>query len=196
MTRVEVRRRQRDYALLMRDLVDHATKSDVYISRSVAKEIVQRLQDTDKDLLEGWLMQHAEQLVWQMINERDRSRRAHARAQSSRTAFARAIKANEEGDEEPLGTFMMCPYVVQDGSRRPLADLTRDDLVYVAQQYRLREKSNRFEATFFEALAKKVPDGSRVVDYFTERRLRQLRNELPPDYPTTQPPDPGYGQLS
>ena len=106
---------------------------------------MEKLIVNDPDLLNGWLHQHAEQLVWGAINSRDRSLRGAARSAASRSTFASAAEANELGDAGPLGHFLSCPYVVADGSRSPLAKLDRQDLLFVAETYDARSKQNAFE---------------------------------------------------
>ncbi len=167
----------RDYAAEMRAVIDTETGHGPYVSRVVAREIVEKLQANDADLLNGWLFSQAEQLVWTAINGRDRSARAHARSTGSRSAFAAAADEHDAGDSTSLGRFLGCRYVVEDGSRRPLADLTKADLTFVAESYEDRARQNAFEAAFFRALAKKVGRGT-VADHFTEERIAALRGSL------------------
>jgi hypothetical protein len=167
----------RDYTAEMRAVIDAETGHGPYVSRVIAREIAEKLAANDPDLLHGWLFEHAERLIWAAINERDRSKRASARVTASRSVFAAALEANEAGDAEPLGRFLGCPYVVEDGTRRVLAELSRADLNFVAQTYDDRARQNSFEAAFFRALAKKVRNGT-VADHFTEEKIAELRRSL------------------
>src|SRR5882672_8876123 len=118
----------RDYAAEMRALIDAETSHGPYVSRIIAREIVEKLEANDPDLLTGWLMEHAEQLIWGAINTRDRSARSSARTSGPRSAFADAAAEHEAGSTEALGHWLGCRYVVEDGSRRVLAELTKADL--------------------------------------------------------------------
>ncbi len=167
----------RDYAAEMRAVIDSETGSGPYVSRVVAAQIVEKLSVTDPDLLNGWLHAQAEQLVWQAINDRDRSLRAHARTATGRAAFAVASAAHDCGDSSSLRGFLEAPYVVEDGTRRRLADLRADDLLFVAAGYEAAARKNAMHAVFMRALAKKVGAG-RVADHFTNDSLADLWRSL------------------
>lgn len=170
---------ERDYAAEMREVIDqHTALSEPYVSRTVAREIVEKLSINDPDLLQGWLDAHAEQLIWAAINQRDRSHRAYARVANSRSVFAAAAAQAEGGDTAALGHWLSCRYVIADGTRSALANLTRADLLFVAERYDERSKANAFEAVFMRALAKKVRNG-RVSDHFTDEQIATLRDSLP-----------------
>jgi hypothetical protein len=162
----------------MRAVIDAATADGPYVSRHVARDIVVRLTAEDPELLDGWLHDQAEQLIWAAINERDRAARAAARISASRAGtFAEAADEYQAGDPTKLNKFLKARYVVWDGTRRELATLAHDDLLFVANQYATRSKSNAFEAAFFHALARRVRTGT-VKDYFTEEQITALRNSL------------------
>jgi hypothetical protein len=167
----------RDFAAEMRAVIDAETSHGPYISRQAAADIVEKLKANDAELLDGWLHAQAEQLVWQAINDRDRSVRGASRAASARSAFARASDANEAGDGGPLTRFLDAPYVVENGSRVRLADLTKADLLFVAGRYDDRAKANAMESAFMRAIAKRVRTGT-VADHFTEEKLLTLRRSL------------------
>jgi hypothetical protein len=167
----------RDYAAEMRTLIDSETSHGSYVSRVIAREIVEKLEANDPEMLTGWLMEHAEQLIWGAINQRDRSTRSKARTSGPRSAFADAAADHEAGSSEALGHWLDCPYVVEDGSRRALATLTKADLLFVAETYDARARQNDFEAVFMRALAKKVRTGT-VADHFDEAKLAELRASL------------------
>lgn len=182
----------RDYAAEMRAVIDAETSHGPYVSRIIAREIVEKLEANDPELLTGWLTAQAEQLIWSAINERDRSRRSYARASESRSAFAEAAAEDEavrvaalESGTTPdaaeraarLGRWLGCRFVVEDGSRRALATLTRADLLFVAERYDDRSRRNSFEAAFMRALSKKVRNGT-VADHLTEEQIAALRQSL------------------
>src|SRR6185369_7406169 len=147
----------RDYAAEMRAVIDSDTNHGPYISRVIAREIVEKLEANDSDLLHGWLMAHAEQLIWGAINQRDRSVRGSARTTASRSAFAAAAEEHDEGDSSALGHWLGCRYVVD--------------------TYDNRAKANAFEAAFMRALSKKVGRGT-VADHFDDEKIAALRRSL------------------
>lgn len=169
----------RKYAEEMRLVIDEATAQGPYVSRSVARDIVSELQENDPQLLNGWLMEQAEALVWAAINFRDRSRRSTARASSTRTAFAQAAaEAEGTASPEPLERWMETRFVVNEGRlRKQLMDLDHEELTYVANSYVQRAQSSTFEAAFFRALARKVSSGT-VKNHFTEAQLVKLRETI------------------
>lgn len=167
---------ERDFAAEMRAVVDAETSHGAYVARAAARDVVEKLTINDPELLNGWLHEQAEKLIWQLINDRDRSRRGAARTQG-RSVFAELIEASKDGDTSGLGRYLQAPYVIEDGSRKPLAELMKDDLIYVADQYEHRAKSNAFEAAFIRAIARKVGKGT-VADHFTESKLMELRESL------------------
>lgn len=121
-----------DYGAEMRAVIDQHTGDGGYIPRIAAGEIVAKLRATDPEILTGWLDEQAEHFVWQAINDRDRSRRAKAAHAGKSAAFRDAAAQHAEGDPGALRAFLDSPYTVADGSRRPLAELRRDDLLHVA----------------------------------------------------------------
>jgi hypothetical protein len=167
----------RDYAAEIRALIDEETGRGPYNSRAIARDIVEKLTANDLELLQGWLLVHAEQLLWSMINERDRSTRAHARTASSRSAFGAAAAQHEQGDRETLADWLGTPFAVEDGTRRALGTLAAADLTFVASRYGDRARQNSFEEVFFRALARKVETGT-VADHFTNEQIAELRRSL------------------
>jgi hypothetical protein len=155
----------------MRSLIDSETSGEDFIPALVAHRIVEKLSVADPGLLNGWLYAQAEQLLSDAISARVRSARAKTRMRSKSAAFAKAALAGD------VSGFLVLRYVVADGTRRKLADLTADDLMYVADEYGYRAEANAMEAAFFRALAKRVPNGT-VGEHLDETQLLQLRRSL------------------
>src|SRR4051812_37612580 len=105
----------RDYAAELRRIVDAETATGPYVSRVVAEHVVDKLRAADPELLHGWLEAQAETFVWQLINDRDRSLRAHARSTSSARAFGQAADAAAAGDKTRLVRWLDVPFAVCDG---------------------------------------------------------------------------------
>lgn len=163
----------RDYATEMRQELDRATAEGPYVPRVVAGEVVDKLRATDPDLLDGWLQAQAEHFIWQAINDRDRSVRAATRHRAPRQEFSSAVTAHDQGDVTPLRKYLDMPYSVEDGSRKRLASLTRDDLQFVGATYRRRAAENALMEAFFAALAKKVKSGV-VADHYSEDQVAAM----------------------
>jgi len=167
----------RNYVQQMRDLIDQEAVGE-YVSGVVAAEIVGKLKANDPDLLIGWLGAQAIALVHQAINERDRSRRTHARTAAPRSVFSAAAERHERGDVQPLYRLLDTHYAVnQENLRKPLANMNGGDLEFVSARYQERATDAAMEAAFFAALARKVGTGT-VAEHFTEEQLRTMRASL------------------
>ena len=140
---------------------------------AIAAEIVAKLRQHEPDVLAAWLDAQAEHFIWQAISDRDRSKRSRAMHRGKSVAFREAREQHESGDRTALRVFLDAPYVIEDGSRRPLSELRRDDLLYVASGYEQRKRENGMWEAFHRALAKKVGRGT-VADHFTEDKLSAM----------------------
>jgi hypothetical protein len=163
----------RNYATEMRATIDAETADGPYMSVVVAARIVEKLEATDPELLQGWLSTQAVQFVRMAINARDCSTRTHARATAGRSVFKEMADAAEAGDAEPLGSWLRTVFVLEDGSRQRLAEMRAADLTFVADDYGRRAADALMQESFLRALAKKV--GKRKVsDVYDEDKLAQL----------------------
>lgn len=168
---------KRDYAADMRAVIDAETSHGPYTSAVVAEHIVQKLRATDPDLLDGWLQAQAEFFIRHTINLRDCSHRTHVRATAGRSVFREASARAEAGEPEALAGWLSVVHVVEDGSRKRLAEMTATDLAFVADDYARRVAENAMHEAFLRALAKSVGPG-RVADRFTDTQLAQLWQSL------------------
>lgn len=169
---------ERNYVAEMRAVIDAETAGGPYESPVAAQRIVAKLRATDPDLLNGWLDSQAEHFVWQAINDRDRSVRSRVRTQARRTAFANAAEAFQSGGgKQALTSFLRMPFVVEDGTRKALADMTADDLNFAADEYERAEHEAAMNRAFLRALSKKVGDDT-VSDHFTEEALARMWSSL------------------
>lgn len=167
----------RNYVIEMRAIVDQEATGE-YVSATIAAQIVEKLTLTDPDLLTGWLTAQAPALIRAAINERDRSRRTHARTAHPRSVFHDAAEQHEEGDSAPLAGLLQTHYVVDATDlRKPLGDMNADDLCFVSSDYYRRSQTLALESAFFAALARKVGSGT-VADHFTEDQLHEMRRSL------------------
>ena len=159
-------------------VIDAETAGESYETPVAARNIVRRLRTADPNLLSGWLDTQAEHFVWQAINDRDRSARSRARQQARRIAFADAAEAFVAGGgKEAISSFLSMPFVVEDGSRKRLADMSADDLAFAANQYEAIEFEAAMNKAFLRALAKKVGK-DKVSDHFSEQQLAKMWSSL------------------
>lgn len=162
----------RDYAAEMRAVIDAETGSE-YSSPAVAARIVEKLRASDPGLLAGWLDAQAITIIRQAINHRDSSARTRARHVASRSVFAAAAAAHEDGDDTALDGWLNTVHALGDGQRKRLADMTADELLYAADDYAARVRQNRMAEAFLRALAREVGSGV-VADRFTGGQLAEL----------------------
>lgn len=165
--------RDRDYRAEMAALIDQETAAGGYVSALVAEHIVRKLTATDSDLLDGWLRAQAVFFVRHMINLRDCSTRTRARHQARRSEFAEAAGKLADGDKGPITSFLQVVHVIDvEGTRRRLAEMTAEDLKFVAADYDARAAENAMHAQFLKAIAKKV--GKKTVgEVFDEPTLAE-----------------------
>lgn len=166
----------RDYAAEMRAVID-AEATGTYVPAIVASHIAEKLRETDAGLLAGWLDAQAETFIRQAINNRDNSQRTAARHSRPRSVFAEDADAAEGGEPERLQGWLSTRFTVEDGSRKPLAQLGHDELLFVADAYESRAKENRLTAAFTKAIARKVKTGV-VGDHFTDEQLSTMWDSL------------------
>lgn len=163
----------RDYAAEMRDILDAETGNEPYVPRVVATNIVSKLRESDPELLSGWLDQQAENFVWQLINARDRSMRSHVRQQSRARAFSQDV---ETGDGRAV-RWLTIPFTVEDGSRKRLSYMTKNDVLFAADTYATRAKENKMTETFLRVIARKLK-GRTVGECYTDEQLSVMWNSL------------------
>ncbi len=163
-----------DVATKMREVIDQHTADGPYTPRAAAGEIVAKLRQNDPELLAAWLDTQAEHFVWQAINDRDRSTRAHMAREKRFAAYRNAAAAHDGGDQTALTGFLDAPYTVGDGTRRKLGKLRHDDLVFVADTYQERARRNSMREAFIRALANTVRGKDTVADRFSEEQLAAM----------------------
>lgn len=163
----------RDYVAEMRAVIDAETAHGPYASPVVAEHIVEKLRAVDPDLLSGWLDVQAVSILRHAINLRDCSVRSRVRATAGRSVFARDVSAHEAGEATALAGWLAVVHVVEGGSRKRLAEMTADDLGFVADDYGRRAAENALAESFLRALARKVGTG-KVSDHFTDAELAGL----------------------
>lgn len=169
---------KRDYCAEMRSLLDREADASSDPAPKVAERVVKKLRATDKDLLDGWLEANAQGFIRDAINHAGRSTRAHVRQTRGRSVFGEAAERYQAGDGDALDSWLDVRYVVEDGSRKKLSDMTADDLRFTADEYERTESESAMEKAFLRALAKKVGKKGTVSDHLTEDQIRSIRNSL------------------
>lgn len=169
-----------DLAKQVRALVDEelARAGDTFVSGLIAQKVVTRLREEDPELLTKFLDQQAVSIITKMISDISRATKAHARQNSGRELFSRAVDRQEAGEPRALAAWLDTTYVVTtDEQRKRLRDMDRQDLEYAIKDYTQRARANALQATFLKALAKKI--GARTVgEVFTDQELMTMWNSI------------------
>jgi hypothetical protein len=167
---------ERDFLAEMRRIIDEMAVGS-YSAPQLAQSIIGKLDVNDPELLNGWLDANAVALLTQIINARDRSQRTRARLQHKASVFGDDAKAFEAGDTKRIIPWLTVHYALKDNIRKPLAELTADDLRFVAKRYDDSAKISRFEAIFFEKMAERVGNKT-VAEVYSDQEIINLRKLL------------------
>lgn len=168
----------RNYSDEIRDLVDSMTLTGEFVARLVADDIVEKLRANDPELLSGWLNERAGEILGDYIRHRCNSTRSHVRSMAGRRAFAEAAEAFAETRIAAVFDPFRVVYVVNDEDlRRPVADMTGADHLYVASGYALSAKQSLMEEAFHRAVAKKV-GGKRTSEVFTTEQYESMYRSI------------------
>lgn len=170
----------RDLAREVRAVVDDELDQagDTYVAGLIAQKVIARLRREDPELLTKFLDQHAVSIVTRMVGDISRSQKTHARANSGREQFRRAIERQEAGEPRALAAWLDTMYVVTtDEQRKRLRDMDKQDLEYAISDYTNRARVNSMQAAFLRALAKRV--GARTVgEMYSDRELSTMWNSV------------------
>lgn len=166
---------ERDWTGEMDLIIDRHTQVDTYQTRIVAQDIVAELLADDPDLLNGWLQIKAADLLHEVINHRDRSRRARGVIERKQQDFNDVLDDFVAGNTEPLRSYLGTMHAVdRENNRKKLRNMTKGDLVFVADRYQDRARENGFLAAFYRELSRRV--GKQTVgDVFSEAQLQAMR---------------------
>lgn len=157
-------------------VIARRTAVDTYQSRIVAQDIVTELEADDPELLYEWLKIRAADLIREVINHRDRSRRASGIIEQKKQDFKDAMDEFVTGrSEAPIRTYLGTMYAVNwDNDRKQLRNMTKRDLEFVADRYQDRAEANGLLSAYHRTLARKVGDRT-VGEVFTEAQLAAMR---------------------
>lgn len=154
------------------ELVAHAEALYEELGQPSAREVAEKLIANQSDLVDEWVAIHRAALLTQFLGQHWRSQVARVRSQARSGAFASALEALGEGDEEPLRPFLV-PVAVEGGRRVAIGDMTGDDHRFVAGRYKRYAVENQMMSAFHEAVAKKV-GGRKTSEVFTEEAYQKL----------------------
>lgn len=151
-------------------------ESGDFTSREVAEKALAWLQERAPDDLIVWQQDLALDQLREMASHILQKRRSEARVVMRGEAFASTLKAVRAG-ENPLRAV----YVVSDdNTRRAVADMTADDLLFVSRGYMKQSNRLKLEGYFFKELAKRVPDGQTVKDVLDSEEFGRLYRSINP----------------
>jgi hypothetical protein len=166
---------ERNWNEEIRFWVDKATKeAGNYKARVLASQIVADLKDRDRELLTQWLLAQAEDTIYRMILRRDASIRQHARIHKPVSMFSAAARAAETGNTAALRTWLDTPFTTISNVRKPLGEMTKAEVAFSADGYDRRARQNKMTGAFLRVLARKLKDGQKVSQRFTEVDLDRL----------------------
>lgn len=149
----------RDYIAEMNERIESATEGSGWVAAIVAQKLHAELQETDPDLLEGWLHAVAADTLRLAISTRSRNQRSAARQRAGSRRFQEAAKeAEETGDTAPLLGLFAVDYVVDEANtRKRAADMTGPEHLFVAENtYQRSANEALMLAAFHRAVAAKV----------------------------------------
>jgi hypothetical protein len=147
---------ERDETAEINALIDELIEADDdLIPATAAEKLVATLEETDAELLDGWLRLGAQSFMTRTITDRIRHLRAQAAANHVKTRFSRAAKS---GDNAGLGVFAIRFCVDDDNTQRRVADMRGPDHLFVASDYERSGKRSMVLASFHKKVAAKVGD--------------------------------------
>lgn len=167
---------ERDYSAEMDAKIAEATSGDGWIVGIVAAKLHAQLLESDHDLLDGWLSEHAVPILSDYIGQRERSIRARSRLRAKPRQFAAAASdADQSGDYSDLPGMFAATYPVDaDDLRKRVADMTGADHKYVAETvYQPLAEKNKLLAAFHRAVAKKVGN-RKTAEVYSEAEYEQM----------------------
>jgi hypothetical protein len=162
----------------MRQAMDAITDGmPTYNAALAAVQLKDKLLQDDPDLLNGWLEEQSVFFLKEAFRARDASTRAHARKQAAPAAFSKDAKKFAAGSATAMDGWLQASFVSDDKeTRKPLGDMTAEEVRYVAAHYDNRAKANALQAAFLLAVAKRTR--TVVKDDFDNETLGTLWNSM------------------
>lgn len=166
----------RDYQSDMLAAIRRAVpKRGGWVASSVADKLVASLEEKDNDLLRGWLAENSRSILTDYIG-RVMTHRPTQTVSAAKSAFNKAL---DSGSAQDMSRWLSTTYSVDNEfTRKRLGEMTKDDCLFVSSGYEQRAKDNKFEAIFFEALARRTPKGKIVEDVLSEKQIENIREGI------------------
>jgi hypothetical protein len=168
----------RDYNADMLAAIKRAVpKRGGWVASDVAQKLVATLEENDVDLLHGWLAENSRSIMTDYVSRVMTSRPASRPKTAIKSAFNDAVTSPTPA--AAVSRWLSSTYAVaDDNTRKALGEMTKDDLLYVADRHERRAKENQFEAIFFQVLARRVPKGKVVDDVLSEKQIVNVREGI------------------
>jgi hypothetical protein len=149
--------------------IDQQLQDPTLIPAEVAMKLAQKLRNEEHERLFAWIDTQIELVLHERIRGRLGSQR--------RREFSAATRQAEDGDHQRLELLLSTYRVNGDNLQKRLADLTREEVKFVAEDYHQRASQNANKAAFFDALHKAMRLGDRVSD-LDEERIQKLYQQF------------------
>lgn len=103
--------------------------------------------------------------VHELIRAELSSRRSifENRVTKSQKKFDEALDAWTNGDEEALDAWRTSYVIDEENTRRSVSDMTRPDLLFVANDREAKGRRHLLRAAFFRGIAERMPDDTTTV---------------------------------
>lgn len=150
---------------ILRQLIRHHMNNGTSDPRAIAEDIIALNPDT----YHQFLTDEGPQLFTDWVTQATRVIRWHERSRSNLNDINQRIK---EGDTTAISLFNVLIKI--EGQYKPLGDMTREDHLTVADQYREAAHQNDFYATQHEKIASEMKPGETTKDAFNEISIRNL----------------------
>jgi hypothetical protein len=152
---IQASQKPRDYIREMRKVVDEFCPPDTsgWIPATQVEKIILHLQETDPDLLDGWLRVRKADTLRSYVDTLVRSRRGRRARQG-------------EPFENVLAYYMQ--HACAENVRKVAKDMTAEDHLFVSKYYQSLSDRNGMLAAFHLAVSKKIPKGKVTKDVWSE----------------------------
>jgi hypothetical protein len=148
-----------------------------FIPAVAASDFVEEMErDYPEDLAE-WMRANAVRFCTEALGDLLRGERRIAATRALPRAFAEAVAAGAEGNIAPLSAFSVVHRVNTENLRRAVADMKREDHLFVAGEYAASGNRALMLAEFHRAVARKC--GRRCTrDVMSEATYVRLRDSI------------------
>lgn len=159
---------------ILKILNEHKPDGD-FVPSDKALEVRRYLEKNEPELLERWKDEMLTNWLRDAFRRMLNSQRSRTRAKWRAEAFGEKVRRHELGEKE---IAFEVTYVVDEfNTRRPVADMTGRDHLFVASKYEETVEMSKFEASFHKAVARKV-GSKRTEDVMTPTEYREMYEDM------------------